>query len=781
MAAGTVGYEDTRGNNKDYLGMVASQIKDRVTDASDMANEERQFAEEKAEEGGTSLDEAGVGRGYFFGKALGSRFGGDAIARTRGRFAKTPSAGIDPGGTTASRFRGGFDYNVTNRIINDAASDAGNEALTNSVVTGFAGVQQSNIAIAKALVRINDTLSGIERTQMNMARAIMFQGYMMAMLRSEQQRAAGRDSLRREERSIEGSGGFGGSGGGSIGGQGYGGAGGTRAMTNVSENKNNLKQGLASLGTSAIFNPYGQKGIIKGVKKVSPKAARALAKNVAPILTKKGAAAVAPKITTTGGKAVKSAVTTGAGRTITKNIPKGGRTAVSLARMGMNNTATRKITKNLAKNMPSIVKKPIAALNPTKIAGLLGASKAPAGLLKGFKPAGLLPAAGETGIKGMASMMGIEELDFLLKDLPDVPMLSGFDNDLARMTGDQVGDLADMMGLKSVKSGKKAGIALDIALRSPTISTPEAAVKMYGELVTGTGPYTDVPFSTKEADEILENMLGEKQFKKWAKMAKKPMKAAAKTAKTGAIVKASSTAITKQSAKTGGKAAAKAGGKAAAKAAGRSLMKQIPLIAGLAGVYFGIQRAMEGDLLGAGLEITSGIMGATGLTPGIGLAIDGFLLGRDLGMMNKGGKVHAGIGGMIPGGGVNKDTIPTMLTTGEFIMNRNAVDEIGSDTLSFMNNNAGNFGFSKLLGGSGSDLDLTGISTNVEEIAPAINALSQQIVQFSQGGGSNVVNNVVNNYGSGEKPGEGGGDSDGGDFSDSGLDAFRLNYLGSLM
>ena len=185
--------------------------------------------------------------------------------------------------------------------------------------------------------------------------------------------------------------------------------------------------------------------------------------------------------------------------------------------------------------------------------------------------------------------------------------------------------------------------------------------------------------------------------------------------------------------------------------------------------------------MGAGLEITSGILGATGIGGSAGLAIDGFLLGRDLGMMNKGGKVHAGIGGMIPGGGVNEDTIPTMLTTGEFIMNRKAVDEIGSDTLSFMNNNAGNFGFSKLLGGSGSDLDLTGISTNVEEIAPAINALSQQIVQFAQGGGSNVVNNVVNNYGSGEKPGEGGGDSNGGDFSDSGLDAFRLNYLGSLM
>ena len=112
---------------------------------------------------------------------------------------------------------------------------------------------------------------------------------------------------------------------------------------------------------------------------------------------------------------------------------------------------------------------------------------------------------------------------------------------------------------------------------------------------------------------------------------------------------------------------------------------------------------------------------------------------------------------------------------------RKAVDEIGSDTLSFMNNNPGNFGYSSLLGGSGSDLDLEGISTNVEEIAPAINALSQQIVSVVGGGGSSIINNVVNNYGSGGKPGEGGGESNGGDFSDSGLDSFRMHYLGSLM
>ena len=84
MAAGTVAYTDTTGN-KDYLGMIAGQIGRRLREASDMASDERSFAERKAEEGGTSLEEAGIGKGYFFKRALGSRFGGDAIARTKGR------------------------------------------------------------------------------------------------------------------------------------------------------------------------------------------------------------------------------------------------------------------------------------------------------------------------------------------------------------------------------------------------------------------------------------------------------------------------------------------------------------------------------------------------------------------------------------------------------------------------------------------------------------------------------------------------------------------------
>ena len=388
-------------------------------------------------------------------------------------------------------------------------------------------------------------------------------------------------------------------------------------------------------------------------------------------------------------------------------------------------------------------------------------------------------AAAPTSIKGFLKSVEKAEqmadsMDFLRK-MPKGPLTA--DEVLFNMMDEDTVEIAIKGADKGIKAaGPKAEMLTELKLKTGGNVGIDEAPRIFNDMVKGEGLSPGVKFSKKEADRFLKGAMGADEYADFAKTAYKPFTSAAKKSVAETAAK-SADDVAEAALKTGAKTA----GKAAGKGLFRTVMKKIPIIAGVAGIAFGIQRALEGDLIGAGLEITSGILGATGVGGSAGLAIDGFLLGRDLGMMNKGGKVHTGIGGMIPGGGVNKDTIPTMLTTGEFIMNRNAVDEIGSDTLSFMNNNAGNFGFSKLLGGSGSDLDLTGISTNVEEIAPAINALSQQIVQFAQGGGSNVVNNVVNNYGSGEKPGEGGDDPAGGDFSDSGLDAFRLNYLGSLM
>lgn len=110
MAAGNVGYTDTRSFSGSLLADIARGIKERTQKAALMAREEREYAETQAEKQDTSLDEAGIGKGYFFRRALGSTFGGDRIARTRGYFEKNPPAGRDPLGTIESRFRGGFDY-----------------------------------------------------------------------------------------------------------------------------------------------------------------------------------------------------------------------------------------------------------------------------------------------------------------------------------------------------------------------------------------------------------------------------------------------------------------------------------------------------------------------------------------------------------------------------------------------------------------------------------------------------------------------------------------------
>ena len=114
MAAGTVSYTDTRGN-KDYLSIIAKSIGNRIKQASDMAAEERAYAEVQAEKNNTSLAEAGIGRGHFFKRALGSRFGGDKIARTRGRLG-AQGPGTDPTKNYKQRFRGGFDYGYSEQI-----------------------------------------------------------------------------------------------------------------------------------------------------------------------------------------------------------------------------------------------------------------------------------------------------------------------------------------------------------------------------------------------------------------------------------------------------------------------------------------------------------------------------------------------------------------------------------------------------------------------------------------------------------------------------------------
>ena len=226
MAAGTVGYTDTRGN-KDYTSMIASQIGRRLKESSNMASEERAFASKQAEAGGTSLEEAGIGKGYFFGRALGSRFGGDRIARTKGRMG-VGGAGTNPAANYKQRFRGGFDYKVENNVITDTAP------LSNAVVTGLRGVQSGLLAVSQGLEIQGREIGKLSNVTADMAKATMLNGYIFQMFASQQRTEQGRRSSRREESSIEGGrfgGGRGGYGGGRRGG--FGGGGGRGSLVKI--------------------------------------------------------------------------------------------------------------------------------------------------------------------------------------------------------------------------------------------------------------------------------------------------------------------------------------------------------------------------------------------------------------------------------------------------------------------------------------------------------------------------------------------------------------------
>lgn len=113
-------------------------------------------------------------------------------------------------------------------------------------------------------------------------------------------------------------------------------------------------------------------------------------------------------------------------------------------------------------------------------------------------------------------------------------------------------------------------------------------------------------------------------------------------------------AAAKAAGKYGGKAAAKLGVKGAAKigagAVAKSVGKKIPLVGLGLGAVFAAQRALQGDFVGAGLELASG---AASTVPGIGtvgsVGIDAALAARDMGMtpFAKGGIITQPTAGLV--------------------------------------------------------------------------------------------------------------------------------------
>ena len=769
MAAGTVGYTDTRSENRDYLGMIAGQISKRVGEASDMATSERQFAADQAEAGGTSLEEAGIGKGYFFGRALGSRFGGDAIARTRGRFATTPTAGINPAGTAASRFRGGFDYNVTNEI---ATGDTSN--IEAALITGLSGVSQGLQSVSQALIKIDGTLGGLERTQMNMARAIMFQGYVNQMLLSQQQQAAGRDSLRKEERSIEG----GGFGGGSIGGQSFGGAGGGRGMINVSDTRSGGRPGGGSGGGSK--NPFiaGSPGASFATGNIGNIASRSLTTSLS-----------AGKNMVSGGvKAAKNY----------KAISSGDMVGM----IGSNNLYKKygiDTTEILAKNPSKIAQAATKMVGfggkeAVEITGLveggLGSSKYLDDATKASKTfAELYKNADSTTKK-------ILEADVLAKQFGKEPdaIARGFQSALGNQR-----EFNTMQKLIKKNPSSAGRVFMDTADYNEVY---EMVIEKYGKqnadsfMRLGLFGIED-KFKGMNAigDSVLtNNAIADSLIKNYPDMTYESLEKAVMLARVGNMKDAgmSSTKIVKELREKMGNnvaddlllkygddvlknsAVSKIFGKGSAKVGLRRVLKAIPGIGLGLGIIFGIQRAMKGDLLGAGLEIGSGVLGLNPATTGLGLGIDGFLLARDMGVMPlKKGVVATG-------------SAPVPAVFGEAGLSEAAFPLEGSEGMiagSVFGNAAaaalaGNF-FATGMNSSGDSL-MEELSSSAQDISNKMNQLSTEVKSLATSP-QPIINNITNNNVT--NGGAGGGDDasgGGGNFSNSGLDAWRLNYLGSL-
>ena len=508
MAASTVGYIDTTGN-RDYLGMIAGQIGRRLKEASDMASNERAYAEDQAEKGGTSLSEAGIGRGYFFKRALGSRFGGDRIARTKGRLG-IGGAGTNPTGDFKSRFRGGFDYNVTNELSSMPVS--------NALTAGLRGVESGLVAISQSLSSLARGMEGLARGQEDLAKQAILNGAFMQAFLNHMQREGARQRARSEEAGLER--------------RRLSGGGSDRNMINVTPSGSRARGGLGK-GLDTF-----QTGLKAGANPKSTK------------LIKSAGAATGLR---TGRKIVKKTAQIGG-----KNAPK------------ILSSASR-VTGDVIP-MSKILQAGVKASNSKAIVDLATYGVTGSGTsLKSVK-----------GMKAMREAMLETDADFFA------------------------------MNQKSLGNEDVLINAIDDA---PRIQNADDAYRVMARYKNGA--IDGVARNTDEAIAMFKMTYGPSEYAKYfGKNAARPLNTAVKNTVTKKIVDE----------------AAEKAAKITAKSIGKSIWKKIPLIAGIAGIGFGIQRALEGDLLGAGLEITSGLMGATGVAAKGSLAIDGYLLARDLGL-----------------------------------------------------------------------------------------------------------------------------------------------------
>ena len=561
MAAGTVSYTDTRGN-KDYLGIIANQIGSRIKQASDMAAEERAYASKQAEKNNTSLEEAGIGRGYFFGRALGSRFGGDKIARTRGRLG-AQGPGTDPSRNYKQRFRGGFDYNYSEQI-NQVTKEVGGAIvpMSSALSVGLRGVESGLSQVSQSISSISVAMGQLAVAQQDLAKQAMMNGAFMRAFMTYMQRQQSRAGATAEERLLEG-------------GRRRLGGGGGRGAINITPGSGGGGRRLAGSGSGGGFTSNFF-DTTQTVVKSAGQAKKAISSAGSAIST--GVRAATQSVDT-GGALVKSGTSTA------KFVPSGAKIGQSAAKL---------------------LKVPAAQLG--KFFG---------GAVRGAK-----------ALPGIAQFRAMRQA---MIEMSALGMLGkgGFGSQLMNfITGgpDYLKDLDYFKSSYTPVPGRRYGRLDAILEQQDTFD----AMTRNGSAIVRSGNTIDVPINSSASDDLARKLgSADAQALAAARMAagdRAGMKAAEMS--TDAVIKKG----TKQGLKKGS-AIAKMMVKQFGAAGTKSILKKIPVIAGVAGILFGIQRAMEGDFLGAGLEITSGLLGATGVGAPLGLGIDGFLLARDLGMM----------------------------------------------------------------------------------------------------------------------------------------------------
>ena len=523
MAASTVAYTDTTGN-KDYLGMIAGQIGRRLKEASDMASDERAYAEGKAGDGGTSLSEAGIGRGYFFKRALGSRFGGDAIARTKGRMGMG-GAGTNPAGNFKSRFRGGFDYNVTNELSSIP--------LSNALTAGLRGVEGGLIDISQSLNNLARGMDDLARAQGDAAKQSILNGAFMQAFLNHMQREGARQRARSEERGLEGrllGGGFG-----------YGSG---RGMINVTPGGVGARGASGGLKNTLDFGDVARRVTAEGFSRGAYKA---------------GGATV--KATTTAVKTLKAG---GSMTKVAKNLdPLYGMTK------GAKNMVRLMPGRNALKNMVGGVAK--TTKNPRTFEKLAKAVTVPG---------------------------KINKVQKTLKNSKTAFV------DLSK-TLNRTGDAIDIteIGAKTPRKITKA------------FSAAENIVTGGPDMIKAVSTSPELMNQIKNADKVSDGLASSKVVAAAADAGARPnmLKRFLFGVKPKGLVRGS--ALTRMLIKN---------------PAGKMFLKKLPLIGAIAGTIFAAQRLLEGDFLGAGLELGSGLLGAVGAAPA-SLALDGFLLARDFG------------------------------------------------------------------------------------------------------------------------------------------------------